>query len=149
VFDPATPDLDALIDSICQAPETVDEHLVADSSELMADLVDEIMVQDMDNVSEVKQIKAAISNKLRRSICELRQQYSEKQKLQKRGRKKTLGRPPKPKAKAKGKGKASGDTKTNVLCSALCVLLCQSFVDMSKHNNELVVLSVMVGMCIG
>ena len=104
VLDPSTPDFDNLVDSLCQAPETADEHLVSGcAAEYMADLVDEIMVQDMDNASEVKQIKTAISNKLRRNLAELKEHYDEKQKAEAAGRTKRRGRPPKPKGKARGK----------------------------------------------
>ena len=108
VLDPSTPDFDELVDSLCQAPETVEEHLVSGSTaDYMADMVDEIMVQDLDNASEVKQIKTAMSNKLRRNLAELKEHYDQKQKAAKAGRKNRLGRPPKPKGKAKGKAKAS------------------------------------------
>ena len=77
------------------------------TADYMADMVDEIMVQDLDNASEVKQIKTAMSNKLRRNLAELKEDYDQKQKAAKAGRKHRLGRPPKLKGKAKGKAKAS------------------------------------------
>ena len=109
-FDTAAPGYSDIVEKAKKAPDGIDDKLAkeSDMGEVLADLVDEIMLQDIDNAGEVKTIKAAISSKNRSHLAQLQQAAraaarATKDKGKKPGR---LAKSVRKKGKAKAKAKA-------------------------------------------
>ena len=76
IFDIESPGYHDILQRAQSAPDGIDDKLAkeTDMGEALADLVDEIMLQDIDNAADVKSIKQAISAKHRRHLAELQGQ---------------------------------------------------------------------------
>lgn len=74
VFDSSSPDYDKLVAKAMQTPDNPEEMLAGSSGagcvEEVAELVGEISERDIDDVADVKALKAAISNKLKQTLVD-------------------------------------------------------------------------------
>lgn len=94
-LDPTSVEFQQIVAKASQVPDSPEEALAnntgGEMNEELADLVDEICLQDVDNVAEVRSLKAAMSQKLRQTLVDLKAQHAEatRRKAQ-RGRLKAL-----------------------------------------------------------